>query len=78
MIDGKEPGQKYTTGDFTVDEKHRSAALTEQGVLKVEKLLGSGNLYDAANIELNHHVQQALRAHILYLPTAITWCRKAR
>ena len=68
VIDGKEPGQKYTTGDFTVDEKHRSAALTEQGVLKVEKLLGSGNLYDAANIELNHHVQQALRAHILYLP----------
>ena len=68
VIDGKEPGQKYTTGDFTVDEKHRSAALTEQGVLKVEKLLGSGNLYDASNIELNHHVQQALRAHILYLP----------
>jgi preprotein translocase subunit SecA len=68
VIEGKEPGQKYTTGDFTVDEKHRSAALTEQGVLKVEKLLGSGNLYDASNIELNHHVQQALRAHILYLP----------
>jgi preprotein translocase subunit SecA len=68
VIEGKEPGQKYTTGDFTVDEKHRTAALTEQGVLKVEKLLDTGNLYDPANIEMNHHVQQALRAHILYLP----------
>jgi preprotein translocase subunit SecA len=66
VIDGKEPGEKYTTGDFTVDEKHRSVALTEQGVIKVEKLLNSGNLYDPANIELNHHVQQSLRAYILY------------
>ena len=66
VIEGKEPGQSMTTGDFTVDEKHRSVALTEEGVLKVEKLLHSGNLYDPANIELNHHVQQGLRAHILY------------
>ena len=41
-------------------------ALTEEGVLKVEKLLDTGNLYDPANIQMNHHVQQALRAHILY------------
>src|SRR5271166_2997115 len=67
VIEGKEPGEKYTTGDFTVDEKHRTVALTEQGVLKVEKLLTMGNLYEAANIEMNHHVQQALRAHVLYL-----------
>jgi preprotein translocase subunit SecA len=66
VIEGKEPGQSYTTGDFTVDEKHRTAALTEEGVQKVEKLLNTGNLYDPANIEMNHHVQQALRAHILY------------
>ena len=66
VIEGKEPGQSYTTGDFTVDEKHRTVALTEQGVLKVEKLLNTGNLYDPANIEMNHHVQQSLRAHILY------------
>ncbi len=66
VIEGKEPGQQYTTGDFTVDEKHKAAALTEQGVLKVEKLLGTGNLYDPANIGMNHHVQQALRAHVLY------------
>ena len=66
VIEGKEPGEKYTTGDFTVDEKHRSVALTEEGVLKVEKLLNMGNLYDAANIEINHHVQQALKAHVLF------------
>jgi preprotein translocase subunit SecA len=66
VIEGKEPGQSRTTGDFTVDEKQRSVALTEEGVLKVERLLNTGNLYDPANIEMNHHVQQALRAHILY------------
>jgi len=67
VIEGKEPGQKWTTGDYTVDEKHRVVALTEEGVLKCERLLGMGNLYEAANMEINHHVQQALRAHVLYL-----------
>jgi preprotein translocase subunit SecA len=66
VIEGKEPGEKYTTGDYTVDEKHKQAALTEEGVLKVEKLLGIGNMFDPANIEYNHHVQQGLRAHVLY------------
>jgi preprotein translocase subunit SecA len=66
VIEGKEPGEKYTTGDYTIDEKHKSAALTEEGVLKLEKLLNVGNLYDPQNIEWNHHVQQALRAHVLY------------
>ncbi|MDQ6704978.1 MAG: preprotein translocase subunit SecA, partial [Acidobacteriota bacterium] len=65
-IAGKEPGEKYTTGDFTVDEKHRSVALTEEGVLKVEKLLNLGNLYDTTNFEMNHHVQQALKAHVIF------------
>jgi preprotein translocase subunit SecA len=67
VIEGKEPGQKYTTGDYTVDEKHRSVALTEEGSIKVEKLLGLSNLYEAANMELNHHVQQGLKAHVLFL-----------
>jgi preprotein translocase subunit SecA len=66
VIEGKEPGEKYTTGDYTVDEKHRSVALTEEGVLKCEKLLNVPNLYEPEYIELNHHVQQALRAHVLY------------
>jgi preprotein translocase subunit SecA len=66
VIEGKEPGQKWTTGDYTVEEKTRSVALTEEGVLKVEKLIGLGNLYDAINMEMNHHVQQALKAHVIY------------
>ncbi len=66
VIEGREPGEKYTTGDYTIDEKHKAAALTEEGVLKVEKLLNLSNLYDPQNIEFNHHVQQALRAHVLY------------
>jgi preprotein translocase subunit SecA len=68
-IDGKEPGEKYTTGDYTIDEKHRSAALTEEGTFKVEKLLGMPGLFEAANLEswtIRHHVEQALRAHVLY------------
>jgi preprotein translocase subunit SecA len=66
VIEGREPGEQYTTGDYTIDEKHKAAGLTEEGVLKVEKLLNLGNLYDPQNIEFNHHVQQALRAHVLY------------
>jgi preprotein translocase subunit SecA len=66
VIEGKEPGQKYTTGDYTVDEKHRAVALTEEGSIKVEKLLGISNMYDAINMEINHHVQQGLKAHVLF------------
>jgi preprotein translocase subunit SecA len=67
VIEGKEPGEKYTTGDYTVDEKHKTVALTEEGVGKVERLLNIPNLYDPLNIEINHHVQQALKAHVLFL-----------
>src|SRR5579864_8096413 len=66
VIEGKEPGQTYTTGDYTVDEKHRAVGLTEEGSLKIERLLGMGNLYEAANMEVNHHVQQGLKAHVLF------------
>ncbi|MDD5286159.1 MAG: preprotein translocase subunit SecA [Desulfuromonadaceae bacterium] len=58
--------RKQYTGDFTIDEKAKSANLTEQGVLKVEKLLKIDNLYDPRNIEILHHVNQALRAHAMY------------
>ncbi len=58
--------RKQYTGDFTIDEKAKSAALTEKGVLKVEKLLKIDNLYDPRNIEILHHVNQALRAHAMY------------
>jgi preprotein translocase subunit SecA len=52
--------------DFTLDEKHRTATLTEEGFNKCERLLNITNLSDIANVELMHHVYQALRAHSLY------------
>ncbi len=61
-----------TTGDYLVDEKHKTAQLTETGMAKSEKMLahrlvpGSGGLYDPANMPLLHHIQQALRAHTLF------------
>ena len=53
-------------GDFFVDEKHKSATLTEQGVGRVEELLGIDNLYDIRHQNVLHHVVQALRAHTLF------------
>src|SRR5579859_7270838 len=52
--------------DYTIDEKLRTATLTEEGFSKCERLLGLHNLSDPVNIELMHHVYQALRAHSLY------------
>jgi preprotein translocase subunit SecA len=52
--------------DYTLDEKHRQATLTEDGVSKCERMLSLGNLYDPAHMETIHHVYQALRAHALY------------
>jgi preprotein translocase subunit SecA len=60
------------TGDYLVDEKHKTVTLTESGMAKAEQMLGhrletgSAGLYDPANMPLLHHVQQALRAHNLY------------
>ena len=52
--------------DYTIEEKTKTAALTEEGNEKVERALGVTNLYDLANMDLVHHVVQALRAHVLY------------
>ena len=51
--------------DYTVDEKARTVALTEEGVAAVEKALNLENLFDAVNMEISHHVNQALKAHVL-------------
>jgi len=59
-------GNKSTTGDYLVDEKARTAHLTEEGVAKAEKFLGIDNMYELQNIDLLHGVEQALRAHALY------------
>ena len=70
LVQGEEieekDGSKRTTGDFLVDEKAQTATLTEEGVTKVEKLLGVENLYDIENMDLLHGVNQGLRAHHLY------------
>ncbi len=51
---------------FKIEEKSKTATLTDEGNTEVEKLLKLDNLYDPENIEILHHVNQALRAHHLY------------
>ncbi|MGC2238355.1 MAG: preprotein translocase subunit SecA [Pyrinomonadaceae bacterium] len=62
----KDEETKVTTGDYLLDEKNHSSVLTEAGVTKAEKLLGISNLYDPANMEMLHCVEQSLKAHTLY------------
>ena len=52
--------------DYTIDEKARSAIMTEEGIARAERLLETDNLYDPKNIEMLHHVNQALKAHTLF------------
>lgn len=58
--------------DYEHDEKHRTVALNESGVDKLEEalrsrgLIESGNLYDLQNVNINHHVAQALKAHVVF------------
>jgi preprotein translocase subunit SecA len=58
------------TGDYLVDEKHKTVTLTESGMAKAEKMLSShlagGHLYDFENAHYKHHVDQALRAHVIF------------
>ncbi|NLM24527.1 MAG: preprotein translocase subunit SecA [Firmicutes bacterium] len=53
--------------DYNVDEKARTVSMTEEGVAKVEKILGIDNLFDDANFQLNHYLIQALKAHTLFV-----------
>ena len=52
--------------DYTIDEKMRSVALTEEGIAKAERLLDVDNLYDPMHLETLHHLTQALKAHTLF------------
>ena len=52
--------------DYTLDEKVRSAVLTEEGIAKSEKILKVDNLYDPKYIEILHHINQALKAYTLF------------
>jgi preprotein translocase subunit SecA len=62
--EGARPGE--TTGDYVVDEAKRTVAVTEEGVAKVEKLLGIDNMYESVNTPLIHHLQNALKAKDLF------------
>src|SRR5690348_13801239 len=58
--------EKELTGDYVIDEKHKTITVTDQGWEKVEKLLGIGNIADPENWDLKHHVETAVKAHALY------------
>ena len=51
---------------YTVEEKSKSTMLTEEGIAAAEKALGVDNLYDPLNIDVLHHVQQGLKAHVMF------------
>ncbi len=52
--------------DYNVDEKMRAATLTEDGISKMEKWLGMGNIYTEGGIKIVHHIEQALKAEVLF------------
>src|SRR5439155_10884673 len=61
------PGEAVKlTGDFVVDEKHKTITVSDQGWEKVEQLLGIGNMADPEKWDLKHHVETAIKAHALY------------
>src|ERR1700678_646176 len=57
---------KILTGDYVVDEKHKTLSVTDEGWEKIEGLLGIGNIADPENWDLKHHVEVAIKAHSLY------------
>jgi preprotein translocase subunit SecA len=71
-VKAEEREELEKTGDYIVDEKHKTVSLTETGMAKAEEMLAhrlvpeSNGLYDPANMPLLHHVNQALRAHTLF------------
>ena len=61
------PGEpKKLTGDYVLDEKHKTITVSDEGWEKVEQLLGIGNIADPENWDLKHHVETAIKAHALY------------
>jgi preprotein translocase subunit SecA len=62
----KSPEEKILTGDYVVDEKHKTITVTDEGWEKIEGLLGIGNIADPENWDLKHHVETAVKAHSLY------------
>jgi len=52
--------------DYTVDEKQKAVSLTDEGIARLEKLLGVENIYEEYGIENVHHIEQALKANVLF------------
>lgn len=52
--------------DYEVDEKMKAVTLTEQGISKVEEILGVGNIYEVGKINYVHHLEQSLKAHFIF------------
>ena len=52
--------------DYEIDEKMKAVTLTEQGIEKMEKILGAGNIYEERGIKYVHHLEQALRAQAMF------------
>src|SRR6476646_2421156 len=71
-VKAEEREELEKTGDYIVDEKHKTVNLTETGMAKAEKMLahhlepGTDGLYDPQNMKVLHHINQALRAHALF------------
>jgi preprotein translocase subunit SecA len=59
-------GQKFFSGDYVVDEKHRTIGVTDEGWITIEKMLGIDNIADAENWDLKHYVETGIKAHALY------------
>ncbi len=59
-------GEKYFSGDYVVDEKHRTIGVTDEGWITIEKHLGIDNIADAENWDLKHYVETGIKAHALY------------
>ena len=59
-------GEKYFSGDYVVDEKHKTIGVTDDGWITIEKHLGIDNIADAENWDLKHYVETAIKAHALY------------
>ncbi len=65
-IPGQQGEPPTYTGDYTVDEKHKTITVSDEGWEKIEQLLGISNIADPENWDLKHHVETAIKAHALY------------
>ena len=66
VIQGGKDYEVEHSGDYVVDEKAKTVTLADQGVERCQQLLGIENLYDPAHMDILHHVNQALKAHVLF------------